>query len=588
MKEEAVVKKLDVEVLKRLLSFTRPYRLHVLAASAALLLATGAELLMPVIMQKAIDADILTSSPDVAALKLKGLLYFFLLFGGLIFSFLQVYLMAYTGQGVMKDIRMDLYNHTVRQSLRYLSQTPVGSLVSRITNDVETLNEFFTSVAASVLKDVSLIAGVLLTVFFLNPHLALITVLTVPPVFVAARIFRLKARDAYRNVRSSVGSVNAFLSEHIAGMSIVQMFTRETASAELFKGYNGRLLRANLSELYIFAFFRPLMNLFTSVTVGIVIYFGGKSVLHHTLSLGVLIAFISLIQKFYRPILDFAEKFTILQSAMAGGERIFSLLDENDTLEDSGRDTITGEAAGKLEFRDVSFSYRQGEPVLRHLSFTVFPGETAAIAGYTGAGKTTIANVLTRMWDIDSGEILMDGKNIRSLPLKTLREAIMPVQQDVFLFSGTIRENIDMGSGLSDSAIEHAARLAQAHSFIEKLPGGYRFVLKERGANISTGQRQLVSFARALAGNPRIIILDEATGSIDTETEKRIQKATETLMENRTSLVIAHRLSTIRHADKILVLSSGILVEEGTHEELLALKGFYYNLYKLQYEETGT
>ncbi len=584
MKEEVIVNKIDLEILKRLLAYTRPYLLQVITATAALLIATGAELLMPVIMQKAIDSDILVSSPDIAALKIKGLLYFFLLAGGLVFSFLQVYLMAYTGQGVMEDIRLKLYNHTVRQSLSFLGQTPVGSLVSRITNDVETLNEFFTSVAASVLKDVSLIAGVLVTIFFLNSKLALITVLTVPPVFIAAKVFRLQAREAYRKVRSSVSAVNAFLSEHIAGMDIVQMFGKGTSVRQLFQKQNGKLLKANLAELYVFAFFRPLMNLFTSVTLGIVIYFGGNGVLHHSLSLGVLIAFISLIQKFYRPILDFAEKFTILQSAMAGGERVFTLMDESDSIEDTGEETLLQPVKGELEFRDVSFSYRKGEPVLRNLSFKVAPGETAALAGYTGAGKTTIANLLTRMWEIDSGEILLDGKDIRSLPLETLRRTIMPVQQDVFLFSGTIRGNIDMGSGLDDRGIEHAARLAQAHSFIEKLPGGYLFTLNEGASNISTGQRQLISFARALARNPRVIILDEATGSIDTETEKRIQKAIETLMENRTSLVIAHRLSTIRHADRILVLSRGMLVEEGTHDELLRQEGLYYNLYKLQYD----
>ena len=584
MKEEVIVKKIDLEILKRLLTFTRPYLRQVIIASAALLIATGTELLMPVIMQKAIDSDILVSSPDIAALKIKGLLYFFLLAGGLVFSFLQVYLMAYTGQGVMEDIRLKLYNHTVRQSLSFLGQTPVGSLVSRITNDVETLNEFFTSVAASVLKDVSLIAGVLVTIFFLNSKLAFITILTVPPVFIAARFFRLQAREAYREVRSSVSAVNTFLSEHIAGMDIVQMFGKETSVRQLFQKQNGKLLKANLAELYVFAFFRPLMNLFTSVTLGIVIYFGGNGVLHHSLSLGVLIAFISLIQKFYRPILDFAEKFTILQSAMAGGERVFSLMDESDTIEDTGKETLLQPVKGELEFRNVSFSYRKGEPVLRNLSFKVAPGETAALAGYTGAGKTTIANLLTRMWEIDSGEILLDGKDIRSLPLETLRRTIMPVQQDIFLFSGTIRENIDMGSGLDDREIEQAARLAQAHSFIEKLPGGYLFTLNEGASNISTGQRQLISFARALARNPRVIILDEATGSIDTETEKRIQKAIETLMENRTSLVIAHRLSTIRHADRILVLSRGMLVEEGTHDELLRQEGLYYNLYQLQYD----
>lgn len=583
MKEERIIKKYDAEIIKRLLRYTKPYFFYVIIATAALLLATATELLMPVVIQRAIDSNILVPSPNIHALKMKGFIYFLFLFGGLLFSFIQVYLMAFTGQGVMEDIRLQLYDHTVKQSLRFLGNTPVGSLVSRVTNDVETLNEFFTSVATSVLKDISLIIGVLITIFFLNSHLALITLLTVPPVFIAAGIFRSKARNAYRRVRATVSKVNSFLSEHISGMDIVRMFGRERASRIEFEEHNEKLFKANLSELYVFAFFRPLMNLFTSVTLGVIIYFGGASVLKGSLSLGVLIAFISLVQKFYRPILDFAEKFTILQSAMAGGERVFSLLDQNDTIDDSGLEK-PGEVRGELEFKNVSFSYKPDEPVLKNLSFKVKAGETVALAGYTGAGKTTIASLLTRMWDEYSGEILLDGKNIRSLPLTKLRNSIVPVQQDVFLFSGTVKENIAIGSNLKDHEIEAAARLAHAHSFIEKLPEKYNFVLNEGATNISTGERQLISFARVIAQNPSVIILDEATGSIDTETEKLIQKAIGRLMESRTSLVIAHRLSTIRHADLIMVLNKGILAEKGTHNELLAKKGLYYNLYKLQYE----
>ncbi len=584
MKEETLIKKYDPEIMRKILSYAKPYRIHLAAAIAALLFATAAELLLPVVIKTAIDGNILSSSPDIHALGKSGAVYLVLLTAVLLFSFVQVYLLAYTGQMVMKDIRVSLYRHIIRQSLKFMGKTPVGSLVSRVTNDVETLNEFFTSVAASVLKDISLITGVLITIFFLDVKLASITALSLPPVFIAASVFRVKARNAYRRLRMSVSRVNAFLSEHISGMEIVQMFGREESAESEFARENGDLLNAQLSELYVFAFFRPLMNLFTSVTVGVIIYFGAGKVAGGTLSLGVLIAFLSLIQKFYKPVLDFAEKFTILQSAMAGGERIFSLMEQDETVKDTGTSGIKKSGAGKIEFRNVSFSYTGEEQVLKNLSFTINPGETAALAGYTGAGKTTIANLLTRMWDVDSGEILLDGVDIRDIPLEVLRKTVLPVQQDVFLFADTVRENIRAGSDLSDNDILEASRAAQAHGFIRNLPGKYGYMLTERGSNLSTGQRQLLSFARVIARNPGVIILDEATGSIDTETEKLIQRAVGKLMENRTSLVIAHRLSTIRHADRILVLDRGKLAEEGTHEQLIARKGLYYNLYKLQYE----
>jgi len=675
LKQEEIIKSYDSAIMKRLLTFTKPYKIQVIIAVIALFFATAAELMMPVIMQKTIDGKIIVTysrienteaneeiagkidkkktvveladyiyftdkslglpadyyvteltkeeeliklvkeknniidifdnyiviriedlnkltvkerriirNSDINSVKIRGLLYLGLLIGGLLFTFLQVYLMAYTGQKVMEDIRVKLYNHTVRQSLNFLGKTPIGSLVTKITNDVETINEFFTSVATSVLKDFSLVAGVLITLFYLDSRLALITILSIPPVFVAAFFFRIIARNAYRSVRQAVSNVNTFLSEHISGMDIVQMFGKEETSGEEFNKKNKKLLQANLSEMYVFAVFRPLMNLFTAVSISVIIYFGAGSLLKQALSLGILIAFIDLIQKFYRPIMDFAEKFTILQSAMAGGERIFALMDDIDQIEDKGTETLQTPVKGRIEFIDVSFAYKENEPVLNNLSFTVKPGEKVAVVGYTGAGKTTIANLITRLWDVNSGTILLDGVDIRKLKLKNLRETVIPVQQDVFLFSGTIEESIKTGLDLSDNNVQKAAVLAQADSFISKMEYGYKTMLNERGSNLSTGQRQLLSFARVIAQNPQVIILDEATGNVDTETETLIQKAIEELMKERTSLVIAHRLSTIRNADKILVLSKGHLEEMGTHEELLALKGIYYNLYKLQYE----
>lgn len=675
-KQEEIIKSYDSAIMKRLLTFTKPYKFMVIIAVLALFFVTAAELMMPVVMQKTIDEKILVTysrvknikandeiledidkkktvielsdyvyfmdkslgfsadyyvtgltdniklrelilereniievsdkyiiigiedlnklsinerkiirESDINSVKSRGLLYLGLLVGGLLFTFLQVYLMAYTGQKVMEDIRLRLYNHTMRQSLKFLGTTPIGGLVTKITNDVETINEFFTSVATSVLKDFSMVAGVLITLFYLDFRLALITVLSIPPVFIATFFFRIIARNAYRSVRQAVSNVNTFLSEHISGMDIVQMFGKEDASGEEFNKKNKKLLKANLSEMYVFAVFRPLMNLFTAVSISVIIYFGAGNLLKHALSLGVLIAFIDLIQKFYRPIMDFAQKFTILQSAMAGGERIFGLMDNIDQIEDKGAETLSTPVKGKIEFKDVSFAYKENEPVINNLSFTVNPGEKVAIVGYTGAGKTTIANLITRLWDINSGSILLDGIDIRELKLKNLRETVIPVQQDVFLFSGTIEESIKTGIDISESEIKKAAELAQAHSFISKMDNGYKTMLNERGSNLSTGQRQLLSFARVIAQDPQVIILDEATGNVDTETETLIQKAIEELMKDRTSLVIAHRLSTIRNADKILVLSKGHLEEMGTHEELLALKGIYYNLYKLQYEK---
>jgi ATP-binding cassette subfamily B protein len=380
-----------------------------------------------------------------------------------------------------------------------------------------------------------------------------------------------------------VARVNAFLSEHISGMEVVQMFGRERISGRMFRDRNGELLSANLSEMMVFAVFRPLINLLTSVSIGTILYFGGKMVLGTTVSLGIMIAFVNLIQKFYQPVMDFAEKFTILQSAMAGGERIFKLLDTDEAVPPGGNARLPEPFRGRIEFRNVSFAYKEDEPVLQGLSFTIEPGETVAIVGYTGAGKTTIANLLARLWDIQEGEILIDGIDIRELPLDTLRSLVQPVQQEVFLFADSILENIRLGADISEDEVQQAARTVRADHFIERLPEGYHAVLREGGANLSTGQRQLLSFSRVLAQDPKILILDEATGSIDTETEVLIQEAINTIMAGRTSIVIAHRLSTIRHADRILVLGEGKLVESGSHEELLHQDGLYATLYRLQY-----
>jgi ATP-binding cassette subfamily B protein len=501
-----------------------------------------------------------------------------------VFTFIQTWTTTLIGQRVMKDMRLELLKKTVSQSTAFLSRHPVGRIVTRLTGDVETINEFFTSVLVAFLKDLSVMAGVLITLFLLSPKLALVVLITMPPVMAVTAINRAKARDAFRRQRTASSRVNSYLSERLSGVQVVQLFLGERKSAREFGGRNRELLNANLGEMYVFATFRPLVEFLATLTTAVVIVTGSVMILNISISLGVLIAFINLVGMFYAPVMDIAEKYTLLQSAMAGGERVFAFLDTDEHIPDRGRRSVEGRVEGHIEFKDVRFSYKKGEEILKGLSFSLRPGEMAAIVGYTGAGKTTIINVLTRLWDIDSGEIYLDRIPLREIPLPELRRAVLPVLQDVFLFSGTVADNIRLGLPLSDEETAQAARAVHAHEFISRLPLGYQTVLSEGAANISSGQRQLISFARVIAHNPAIVILDEATSSIDTETEHLIQLGIRRVLAGRTSIVIAHRLSTIRHADRILVLSGGRVVEQGAHQDLIDKNGLYAGLYKLQYE----
>ncbi|QQO08550.1 ABC transporter ATP-binding protein [Breznakiella homolactica] len=502
-----------------------------------------------------------------------------------VFTFVQTWTTTLIGQRIMKDMRLELFKKTAGQSTAFLSRHPVGRIVTRLTGDVETINEFFTSVLVAFLKDFSIMIGVLITLFLLSPKLALVTLVTIPPVMVATAISRIKARDAFRRQRLASSRVNSYLSEHLSGVQVVQLFSGEQRSRDEFGERNGELLDANLGEMHVFATFRPIIDFLSNLTVAVVIAVGSSFVLNLSLSLGVLIAFINLVQMFYSPIQDIAEKYTILQSAMAGGERVFALMDTDERIPDAGTHHIEGMVRGHIGFDSVHFSYKEGEEVLKGLSFTVNPGEMVAIVGYTGAGKTTITNVLTRLWDIDSGSILLDGVPIKDIPLEELRRSVLPVLQEVFLFSGTVADNIRLGLSLSDAEVEKAARAVHAHEFIASLPEGYETILSEGATNISSGQRQLISFARVIAHNPAIVILDEATSNIDTETEHLIQLGMQRVLAGRTSIVIAHRLSTIRHSDRILVLSGGNLIEQGKHQELIDQNGLYASLYRLQYEK---
>ena len=513
-----------------------------------------------------------------------------------VFTFSQIWTTNLIAQRVMKDIRLALFKRTLGQSTAFLSRHPVGRIVTRLTGDVETMDEFFNTVLVAFLKDLSIMTGVMVTLFILSPKMALVVTVTLPPVLVLTLISRVKARDAFRRQRIASSRVYSYLAERLAGIQVVQLFRGEKKSRREFGGRNRELLDANLVEMYVFAVFRPLVEWFATLSSAVIITVGGSMVLDLSLSLGMLIAFIYLIRMFFSPVEDIAEKYTLLQSAMAGGERVFRLLDTDERIPDLGKRSLEGGVQGRdhgggrsrpglVEFEDVHFSYKKGEEVLKGLSFTVHPGETAAIVGYTGAGKTTITNVLARLWDIDSGAIRLDGIPLKEIPLDELRRRVLPVLQDVFLFSGTVADNISLGLPLSTEEIAGAARAVHAHEFISRLPQGYETKLSEGAVNISSGQRQLISFARVIAHNPAVVILDEATSSIDTETEYLIQLGMERVLAGRSSIVIAHRLSTIKNADRILVLSGGRVVEEGRHQELVKKNGLYAGLYRLQYEK---
>jgi ATP-binding cassette subfamily B multidrug efflux pump len=498
-------------------------------------------------------------------------------------TFAQIFASSLIGQRIMKDLRMELFRHASTRSLAFLSHQPVGRLVTRMTSDIETINQFFTDVVVAFLKDASIMAGALVVLYALDWRLALAATATLPPIVIATLISRTRVRDAFRRQRQWLSKVNAYIAERIAGIAIVQLFAREEASRREFEAHDGELMKATLSEMFVFATFRPLVDFFASVTTAAVIYYGARLLSIGTVSLGTLIAFVNLIRWFYSPIMDISEKYTLLQSAMAGGERVFKLLDEDDTIPDEPAIPMPPTIRGHIEFHKVWFAYKEGEWILKDLSFRVEPGEMVAIVGYTGAGKTTIANLITRLWDVQKGGIRIDGHALHDLPLDGLRRAVQPVLQDVFLFSGTIEENIRLGTEVSVERMRLAAKAVHADEFIEALSGGYSSTLSEGATNISQGQKQLISFARVLAHDPSVIILDEATSSVDTETERMIQRGLEALLEGRTSVVIAHRLSTIKHANRILVLAEGRIAEEGSHDELLEKRGLYWNLYRLQY-----
>ena len=470
--------------------------------------------------------------------------------------------------------------------MAYFDRNPVGRLITRMTSDVDVLNELFTAGVVSVFGDVFLLLGIVGVMLWMNWKLALVSFAVIPLIFVATWIFKIKVRDSYRWVRTCIAKINSFLQENITGMSVVQIFVQEKRKFAEFEERNREHLDANLQSISYYAVFYPVLDLLGAVAIGLIIWYGGGQVLAGTLTLGAVVAFVQYSERFYKPISDLSEKFNIMQSAMASSERIFKLLDTPPEIVAPPDPVTSGAVRGEIEFRDVWFSYKPGHPVLKGISFRIAPGEKLAIVGATGAGKSTIISLLSRFYDTQSGQILIDGVDIRSMSLDRLRQTITTVLQDPFLFSGTVEENIRLWARpVSHEDVVRAARQVHADVFVDRLPDKYASVVAERGASLSVGQRQLLAFARALAHDPAILVLDEATSSVDTETEILIQDALTRLMKDRTSLIIAHRLSTIQNCDRIIVMHKGQIEEEGSHADLLRHKGIYYKLYQLQYKE---
>ncbi len=491
------------------------------------------------------------------------------------------------GQRIVLNVRTELFTHLEHMDLAFFDRNPVGRLVTRLTNDTETLNEVYTSVLVNLFKDVFTLAGIVVVMFRLSPGLALVSVSTLPLIIIATVLFRVKARDAYRKVRAALARINASLSENISGMRIVQVFNREAHKYSEFKATNAEFYSAGVAEMMVYAVFRPTVEFVATFALSVLVWYGGVRVLRGAMPFGLVYAFVNYIEMFFGPINALTEKYNMLQAAMASSERIFQLMDTRPAITDAPLALPIERARGRIEFRNVWFAYNEGEWVLRDVSFTIEPGQMVAFVGATGAGKTSIISLINRFYDVQKGEILLDGINVKELRLADLRRSVATVLQDVFLFTGDIKTNIRLNEkGIADERVREVAKHVNADHFISRLPRGYDEPVTERGSTLSAGQRQLLAFARALAFDPAILVLDEATSSIDTDTEMLIQDALPRLIAGRTTIVVAHRLSTVQHADKIIVLHKGKIRESGTHQELLARHGFYYDLYRLQYADS--
>jgi ATP-binding cassette subfamily B multidrug efflux pump len=589
--EEVLGKAYDGRLMSRLLKYLRPYRWYVGAGIVFSILVSAMEAVRPYFVKVAVDQNI--AHGDVHGLLITTLLFLGVMIVRGVIQYLNTYLTQWIGQRTIFDLRMEIFEHLQRLGLKFYDRNPIGRLITRVTNDVEVLNDMFSSGIVMVFSDVFTIVGILYFMFSMNWRLALLSLSVLPFLFYGTFLFRKKARGAYREVRVQIARINAFMQEHITGMVVDQLFNREERAYKRFEGINAAHRDANLKSIFYYALFFPGVDLIGAVAIGIIIWYAGVESLSGTVTIGTVMAFLQFNEMFWRPIRDLSEKYNIMQTAMASSERVFRLLDDRTMVPDPEHPVPLHAVRGDIEFRHVWFAYNYNDErpeasdwVLKDVSFVIKAGETAAFVGHTGAGKTTIISLLGRFYDVQRGEILIDGVNIKDVRQADLRKHIAVVLQDVFLFSGDIRGNIGLGDGsITDERIKAAARVVGAQRFIERMPGGYNEKVLERGATLSVGQKQLISFARALAYHPRVLVLDEATSSVDTETEILIQRAIKKLLQGRTSIVIAHRLSTIQSSTQIIVMHKGEIREMGTHQELLALGGIYQTLYQLQYKE---
>ena len=575
----------DRQILKRLLSYAYPYWKNFLVTILFMILSVVFALVEPYIIGRSIDL-IIDTPVDFNLLYILLSIFFASILLNALFNYLQNIILQKTGQTIIYNIREQMFGHVQSQDIDYFNKVPTGKLTTRVANDTNTLNEMYTSVVVSVFRNLILLIGIITAMFILSPRLSGILMTVIPLIVLFSFVFRAFSRKAYRFVKTNTSIINGFLAEHLSGMKIIQIFNQEDAKMKNFNGKTQTLKKAQLREMLVFAIYRPTMYMLYVGALILIFYFGGMQVIEGVMTIGVLFAFQNYIGRFFQPIQELAEQFNILQSAFASAERIFSILDTKPKVEDQKDAISLDHVRGEIEFKDVWFAYIPDEWILKGVSFKVKPNQSVAFVGATGAGKTTILKLLTRDFDIQKGTIYLDGIDIKTIKRSSLRSFIGQMLQDVFMFSGTIASNITLkDERFTQKEIEIAAKYVNADRFINKLPLGYNEPVRERGNNYSTGQRQLVSFARTLIHNPRIIILDEATANIDTETEMIIQDSLKKMLGIGTSFIVAHRLSTIQHVDQIIVMSHGEILEQGNHQSLLKEKGHYHKLYQLQFDE---